>query len=197
MSAPISYDAYGQVRGGATLPRFGYTGELQDAATGQVYLRARWYNAASGRFGSRDAYAGDDTTPYSLHSYQYGYANPVSNTDPTGWCAQAGQGDDYCRKNDMTDRFLNDFQRLSHHEFTLASIGFRALAKTARKFLNNPALNVVDRCILASTEERATWNAYVAFALLVGPGQPADVKVQYQRAARADNIYMFERTDRT
>ena len=84
VSAPISDDASGQVRGGATLPRFGYTGELQDAATGQVYLRARWYNAASGRFGSRDDYAGEIEQPQSLHRFAYVHNDPVNATDPTG-----------------------------------------------------------------------------------------------------------------
>ncbi len=84
VSAPISDDASGQVRGGATLPRFGYTGELQDAATGQVFLRARWYNSASGRFGSRDTYAGNDRAPQSLHRYAYVHNDPLNATDPTG-----------------------------------------------------------------------------------------------------------------
>ncbi len=84
VSVPISYDAYEQVRGGATLPRFGYIGELQDAATGHVYLRARWYNAASGRFGSRDPYAGEAEEPQSLHRYAYVHNDPVNATDPSG-----------------------------------------------------------------------------------------------------------------
>ena len=79
------YDAWGVlVSGSAALAPFGFTGELQQG--GDVYLRARWYNAARGTFTSRDPWAGDDTTPYSLHPYAYGYANPVSNTDPTGMC---------------------------------------------------------------------------------------------------------------
>ena len=32
--------------------------------------------------------------PYSQHPYQYGYSNPVSNTDPSGRCTAFG--DDYC-----------------------------------------------------------------------------------------------------
>ncbi len=49
-----------------------------------VYLRARWYNAASGTFTSRDAFAGFPEQPYSFHPYQYGYSDPVRNTDPSG-----------------------------------------------------------------------------------------------------------------
>jgi hypothetical protein len=36
--------------------------------------------------------------PYSQHYFQYGYANPVSNSDPTGMCAETGKGDDYCHE---------------------------------------------------------------------------------------------------
>jgi RHS repeat-associated protein len=82
-SATASYDPYGQLQSGS-VGSFGFTGELQQGSS--VYLRARWYNAAAGSFGVRDPFAGVNETPYSLHYYQYGYANPVSNTDPSGRC---------------------------------------------------------------------------------------------------------------
>jgi len=80
----LRYDAWGVPQGSSIAP-FGYTGELQQG--NQVYLRARWYNAGSGAFGSRDSFAGMAEIPYSLHYFQYGYANPVLNTDPSGKCA--------------------------------------------------------------------------------------------------------------
>ena len=91
----------------ATPPTFGFTGELQDPATGLVYFRARWYQPANGSFLSRDPFSGFDTMPYSLHPYQsfrwqtrenffrnpaslhpysYVHNNPVNWTDPTGKC---------------------------------------------------------------------------------------------------------------
>jgi RHS repeat-associated protein len=79
--ATAQYDPYGSVEGSAIAP-FGFTGELQ--AGSSVYLRARWYNASDGRFGSRDPFAGFDPRPYSLHSFQYAYANPILYSDPTG-----------------------------------------------------------------------------------------------------------------
>jgi hypothetical protein len=51
-----------------------------------VYLRARWYHPATGTFLGRDPVAGWPNKPYSQHPYQYGYANPISNTDPSGMC---------------------------------------------------------------------------------------------------------------
>ena len=56
-----------------------------DSATGGlVYLRARWYNPVNGTFLTRDPFPGFAAVPYSQHPYQYGYSNPVSNTDPRG-----------------------------------------------------------------------------------------------------------------
>jgi RHS repeat-associated protein len=81
----VDYDPWGQVESG-TVPTFGFTGEVQDSL-GMVYLRARWYNPAQGRFGVRDPFAGDPERPYSQHPYQYGASDPVSNIDPSGWCS--------------------------------------------------------------------------------------------------------------
>ena len=55
---------------------FGFTGEVQDG--GNVYLRARWYNASAGRFTSVDPFEGFPQQPYSLHQYQYGYSAPFT-----------------------------------------------------------------------------------------------------------------------
>ncbi|NJO08003.1 MAG: hypothetical protein HC876_22175 [Chloroflexaceae bacterium] len=49
-----------------------------------MYLRARWYDPASGTFLGRDPFAGYPTIPYSQHPYQYGYSNPALWTDPSG-----------------------------------------------------------------------------------------------------------------
>jgi RHS repeat-associated protein len=63
---------------GSTANAFTFTGEQTDASTGLVYLRARWYDPATGRFLSLDP-MGD--------GYDYAYDNPVANlTDPTGRC---------------------------------------------------------------------------------------------------------------
>ncbi|NTW04457.1 MAG: hypothetical protein HGA19_24870, partial [Oscillochloris sp.] len=61
VTASASYDPWG-VPQGSTIAPFGFTGELQDSA-GQVYLRARWYNAGSGTFTSRDSFLGSVIDP--------------------------------------------------------------------------------------------------------------------------------------
>lgn len=78
-----AYDPWGQVQQGS-VPTFGFTGELQQG--NDVYLRARWYNSQRGTFTAKDPFMGFPSQPYSFHSYQYGYSNPVLNRDPSGRC---------------------------------------------------------------------------------------------------------------
>ena len=49
-----------------------------------IYLRARFYNPADGRFQSRDTWDGDEKAPMSYNAWLYVYANPVNHTDPSG-----------------------------------------------------------------------------------------------------------------
>jgi RHS repeat-associated protein len=86
--APVAtqqYTPWGEPTTGIAQP-FGFTGELQDATTGLVYLRARWYNPSQGTLLGRDPFEGWSDTPYSLHPYQYGFSDPISRTDPSGRC---------------------------------------------------------------------------------------------------------------
>jgi RHS repeat-associated protein len=82
-----AYDAYGNLiaaTGGSNNPYL-FAGEQRDSETGLDYLRARYYDPLVGRFVSADAYEGTLNDPMSLHDYQYAHANPVVNTDPSGY----------------------------------------------------------------------------------------------------------------
>ena len=79
--AAASYDAWG-VPETPAIASFGFTGELQQG--NDVWLRARWYGAGRGSFGSRDPFEGMAQTPYSMMPYQYAYAAPTVWTDPSG-----------------------------------------------------------------------------------------------------------------
>jgi RHS repeat-associated protein len=85
----VGYDPWGTPQGDL-LGAFGFTGELQDGASGLVHVRARWYDPGQSTFTSRDPFAGFPATPYSLHPYQYAYSNPALWTDPTGEAVGAG-----------------------------------------------------------------------------------------------------------
>jgi len=52
--------------------------------SGQQYLRARFYDPASGTFNRLDPFAGNLTDPQSLHKYLYAHGNPVAFSDPSG-----------------------------------------------------------------------------------------------------------------
>ncbi len=86
-----TYDAYGNLlkKTGNTDNDYLYTGEQYNESTGLYYLRARYMNPQTGTFISMDSYAGTLDNPVSLHKYLYANANPVMNTDPSGYFSLA------------------------------------------------------------------------------------------------------------
>ena len=82
-----NYDAYGNALGfdpAQALTSYLYSGEMFDARIGQQYLRARWYDATTGRFNRLDPFFGNTNDPQSLHKYLYVHGDPVNGVDPTG-----------------------------------------------------------------------------------------------------------------
>jgi RHS repeat-associated protein len=80
-----TYEPYGTTlsSAGDSETPYGFTGEYTDT-TGNIYLRARYYNPSDGRFLSRDTWAGDINNPLSLNRWMYVEGNPVNYVDPTG-----------------------------------------------------------------------------------------------------------------
>lgn len=60
----------------------GQLGAMQEGATSLFYLRARYYDSATGRFLSRDRILSAD--PRAVNPYQYAAGNPVSGHDASG-----------------------------------------------------------------------------------------------------------------
>ncbi len=71
-----------QTQGSSTQP-FQFTGQQRDG-NGLIYLRARYYDPAAGRFLSRDLDAGSRWQPTSLARYVYALDQPVDQVDPSG-----------------------------------------------------------------------------------------------------------------
>ena len=69
---------------GTATTRLGYTGEWMGLVDGTVYLRARHYQPALGRFLQRDSFPGIPSSPQSLHKYVYAHNNALKYTDPSG-----------------------------------------------------------------------------------------------------------------
>ena len=84
------FDAYGMELAGRGLvgtPVLNerYTGHQWDAETGLLYAGARFLDPAIGRFLSVDPLE-DADEQVGLSPYQYGWNNPLTNTDPDGKC---------------------------------------------------------------------------------------------------------------
>jgi RHS repeat-associated protein len=91
VTSDADYDTYGVPRaiGGmasSVVTRFGYAGAYTDP-TGYIYLRARFYDPASGQFLSRDPLESRTGTPYG-----YTGGNPLQFTDALGldWLDDVG-----------------------------------------------------------------------------------------------------------
>jgi RHS repeat-associated protein len=86
IDSATTYEPYGKLlaRSGASGTVYGYTGEQHDAATGLVYLRARYYNPNLKVFMSRDPFPGFAFVPQTQHPYTYVGNNPANLTDPSG-----------------------------------------------------------------------------------------------------------------
>ncbi len=67
---------------GASGTPYGYTGEY--TSNDLVYLRARHYDPAMGRFLTRDTWGGNANSPMSLNWWMYVDANPLNLADPSG-----------------------------------------------------------------------------------------------------------------
>ncbi len=86
-----SYDAFGAVRShsGGSPNYWQFTGEQQDADSGLYFLRARYYDPATGRF------LGKDPLPIG-NRYSYVSNNPVNGIDPSGMCLMDMDGPRGC-----------------------------------------------------------------------------------------------------
>jgi RHS repeat-associated protein len=86
------YEAFGETvsQTGTTGNKYQYAGEQLDGTLGDYYLRQRFYDTSSGRFGRMDTYEGSIDEPLSLHKYVYANANPVTMQDASGFVATPG-----------------------------------------------------------------------------------------------------------
>lgn len=81
--ATYTFDAYGNLiasTGSITNP-LRFSGQYLDSESGLYYLRARYYDAGTGQFLSRDP-----AVAMTLEPYGYVRDNPLNGSDPTGLC---------------------------------------------------------------------------------------------------------------
>jgi RHS repeat-associated protein len=78
------YEAYGNTAAGRVPTGLGFTGHVNDADTGLVYMQQRYYDPIAGRFQSVDPIATDVDTGKSFNRYEYASSNPYKFVDPDG-----------------------------------------------------------------------------------------------------------------
>jgi len=80
------YSAFGEMAShtGNTVNPFLFNAQQFDGASGDYYLRARYYDQSNGRFISQDPYSGSDYDPVTLHRYLYASLDPINRIDPSG-----------------------------------------------------------------------------------------------------------------
>jgi RHS repeat-associated protein len=83
------YEPYGATVAGSTIPTgIGFTGHVNDADTGLVYMQQRYYEPLAGRFLSVDPVTTDAKTGEGFNRYVYGNNNPYRFKDPDGRWAE-------------------------------------------------------------------------------------------------------------
>lgn len=78
------YEAYGNTAAGTIPNGIGFTGHVNDADTGLVYMQQRYYDPTAARFMSLDPVVTDANTGQSFGRYHYANNNPYGFTDPDG-----------------------------------------------------------------------------------------------------------------
>lgn len=84
-----NYEPYGTAINKPNYDGIGYTGHVQDGATGLTYMQQRYYDPQIGRMLSVDpvtAYGSGDMRHFNV--YAYAYNNPYKFTDPDGRCPE-------------------------------------------------------------------------------------------------------------
>ncbi|MCI4567113.1 RHS repeat-associated core domain-containing protein [Lysobacter sp. CFH 32150] len=81
------YEPYGKVLNRPVHDGPGYTGHVEDAATGLTYMQQRYYDPGIGRFLSVDPVTADGNTGGNFNRYWYANNNPYRFKDPDGRCS--------------------------------------------------------------------------------------------------------------
>jgi len=78
------YAPYGELLNRADSDGPGYSGHVQDAATGLTYMQQRYYDPQIGRFLSVDPVTAYEKPITNFNRYAYAFNNPYKFTDPDG-----------------------------------------------------------------------------------------------------------------
>lgn len=102
--ARTRFEPYGQVAAGFNpngANRVGFTGHVNDVATGLTYMQQRYYDPIAGRFLSVDPLVTDASTGKGFGLYVYVENNPYRYVDPDGMQEKKNESRDERRCRDM------------------------------------------------------------------------------------------------
>jgi RHS repeat-associated protein len=108
------FEAYGATASGS-IPSgvgIGFTGHVNDADTGLVYMQQRYYEPLAGRFLSVDPVVTDANSGMSFNRYSYVANNPYRYTDPDGrQLTECGSGSTMCSSTYFSDESSSAVQK--------------------------------------------------------------------------------------
>lgn len=84
ITATFDYRPFGALALGSASTQSWFAGHINDPATALVYMQARYYDPAIGRFLSVDPAGERSGTASTFGRYQYAENNPATNIDPDG-----------------------------------------------------------------------------------------------------------------
>ncbi|HEV2679148.1 MAG TPA: RHS repeat-associated core domain-containing protein [Rhodanobacter sp.] len=135
----------------------GYTGHVNDPDTGLVYMQARYYDPATGRFLSVDPVTPTAGNAFNFSRYAYANSNPVMHTDPDGRQSEdAARAEADFVEAQQANRFLPPVQPLSP---VISAMEATANVEANEDILNpgakakafNDAINDISRSVADST----------------------------------------------
>lgn len=94
----LRFKAYGDARyswGITNTTKYHFTGQRDESTIGLYFYKARWYDAALGRFVQADSVVPSPGNPQNLNRYTYVLDNPLRYIDPRG---QAICEDEECKE---------------------------------------------------------------------------------------------------
>jgi RHS repeat-associated protein len=131
----IDYDPFGNVTRAIGVPSgsFGYAREQYDAASGLIFLRARYYDPTLGRFLNRDTYPAFAPMPQTPYRYAYVHNNPINHTDPAGLCAWY---DAICKGKEGLKNLGNSIQQGWNTVSNTVKLGWNTVTNTVKQGWN-------------------------------------------------------------
>jgi RHS repeat-associated protein len=126
------YEPYGATAAGTNPTGIGFTGHVNDADTGLVYMQQRYYDPIAGRFLSVDPVTTNANNGSSFNRYVYGNNNPYTFKDADGRQAAEYLSCDCGGRSDLPTSPIVTLQILAHqHGVDPASVTNAAALTTA------------------------------------------------------------------